>query len=338
MGKLKTLVGLILLLGSNHVFAQSCYCTTEWFTSTTGQKYCVANTTCWACAPGAYDTNWQQLFCSNYVAPAPVVTCQSSFTEKTESCQAHFSGIKKYKQETISCTDGKVTVQPWQLYADTCTPNPPTCRASSETQTLSCQAGYTGSITQVRTSTCPDPYGNPLFGAWATSSDSCVKSLTNPTNVMSPVSPINPVTSAVSTTITPVLAPVVSVPTMTQPTDTQEAPTSPSSSASPSQTSTETSDAPSAVNSAPAQSAGNGAKAAALVQKLDMIGAIPKQPTIIETLTMTQEMPDDIRRQQDFLLDLIANDDYYGAIGSDQRARFGGILWSNPLQQGYGGD
>jgi hypothetical protein len=69
-----------------------------------------------------------------------------------------------------------------------------------------------------------------------------------------------------------------------------------------------------------------------------MIGALPPQPTIIETLTLKQEMPDDIRRQQDFLVELIANDDDYRAISGDQRSRFGGILWSNPIQQGYDSD
>jgi hypothetical protein len=69
-----------------------------------------------------------------------------------------------------------------------------------------------------------------------------------------------------------------------------------------------------------------------------MIGALPPQPTIIETLTFAQEMPDDIRRQQDFLVELIANDDDYRALSSDQRARFWGLLWSNPLQSGDDGD
>jgi hypothetical protein len=69
-----------------------------------------------------------------------------------------------------------------------------------------------------------------------------------------------------------------------------------------------------------------------------MIGALPPQPTIIELLTFAQEMPDDIRRQQDFLVDLIANDANWRALGDDQRARFGGILWSNPIQSGDDGD
>jgi hypothetical protein len=79
-------------------------------------------------------------------------------------------------------------------------------------------------------------------------------------------------------------------------------------------------------------------KSLQLVQKLELIGATIKQPTIIETLSFIQEMPDDFRRQQDFLLDIIANDDNYIAIGDDQRNRLRGILWGNPLQSGYDGD
>jgi hypothetical protein len=96
--------------------------------------------------------------------------------------------------------------------------------------------------------------------------------------------------------------------------------------------------APSQAQPAQTQSAGSGARAVALVQRLTLIGALPPQPTIIETLTLAQELPDDIRRQQDLLIDLISNDDDWRSLGSDQRSRFGGILWSNPLQSGYGGD
>jgi hypothetical protein len=80
----------------------------------------------------------------------------------------------------------------WFKIADTCTPNPPSCKTSIETQTLSCQSGYTGTVTQTRSNSCPDPYGQPVWGGWVTSQDTCVKSLTNPTNVTSPFSPISP--------------------------------------------------------------------------------------------------------------------------------------------------
>jgi hypothetical protein len=131
--------------------------------------------------------------CPNATPAPPPVTCTSTFVEKTESCEPNHSGARRSKQETKTCTDGQVTVFPWQLFSDTCVRNPPTCQTSTQTQTLSCPTGYTGSITQSQTSTCPDPYGSPIWpGAWTTNSNTCVKSVTNPTNPTSPVSPLNP--------------------------------------------------------------------------------------------------------------------------------------------------
>ena len=245
----KYLLLLILLLlnpiRSNNVFAQSnyCYCTTSsTYNATYGGYTCIANTTCWACQPGAYNTSWQQAFCPNYQAPQ-VVTCTSTFTEKTESCPVHYSGSKKYKQEVKTCTDGTVTQGSWVLYSNTCTQDPPTCQVSSQQQTLSCPTGYTGSITQTRSLTCPDPYGNPVAQPWATTSDTCVKSVTNPTNVTSPVSPISPVNP------TSVVSPTAVAPT----TQTQTTQTS-STSAQTTQSSPATVETPTtAQNSAPTQ-------------------------------------------------------------------------------------
>lgn len=92
--------------------------------------------------------------------------------------------------------------------------------------------------------------------------------------------------------------------------------------------------APSQGQAAPTQSAGSGARAAAFVQRLTMIGALPPQPTIIELLTLSQELPDDIRRQQDFLLGL------FGVTGADQslldeqQRTFEAIMFTNPMQSG----
>lgn len=359
----KFLLSLLLLLGTSDALAQSCYCTYPY-----SDGRCYANTTCWACAPGAYATSWQQQYCVGYQPPPPVATCQASSVTEQRACPVNFSGTETWRKDTTcqtttsnpvegswykvsdtctplpptcspstesrsegcqtnqsgsktytrqsTCPDpyGQPVWSPWQITRDACVWNPPTCQASTQTQTLSCQAGYTGTIAQTKTSTCPNPYGQPLWGDWVTSSNTCVKSVTNPTNVLSPVSPISPVspvTSVVSTPAIPAPAPVVSVPTTTQPTDTPEAPTSQSSteSAPQSQTSTETSAAPSAASSAPTPSAGSGAKAVSITQKLELIGAMPKQPSIIELISIKQELPDDVRKQQNFLLELISADD-----------------------------
>lgn len=139
----------------------------------------------------------QALACQIYPSisqscPQAAPICNSTFIEKTESCPPNYSGARRSKQETKTCNDGTVTQFPWQLFSDTCVLNPPSCQITSQQQTLSCQTGYTGIITQTRTSTCPNPYSQAVMGNWITTTNTCVKSVTNPTNVMSPVSPVSP--------------------------------------------------------------------------------------------------------------------------------------------------
>lgn len=339
MARLGPLLFLLLLLWKpSDVWA--CYCTSPQLVAPDGRQYCIANPECWACVPGAYDPNWQSLFCGNYIPPAP--TCTYSAITEQRACPANYSGTETWKKEN-NCVNGSSVESAWFKIGSTCTPNPPTCQTGSEAKTESCQAGFVGQKSYARQSVCQDPYGQAFWGQWNLVSDTCTKSVTNPTNPLSPISPVSPM-SAPAMPVAPVTVPVAPVPMTTseptqepaQQTTTQES--QKADSAPQSQTTSETSAAPSAASSAPSSRAGSGAKAAALVQRLTMIGALPKQPTIIETLTLAQELPNDIRRQQNFLVDLIANDDDWRSIGDDQRARFRGILWSNPLQQGYGGD
>ena len=157
----------------------------------------------------------QALACQIYPSISPscpqaAPICTSTFIEKTESCPPNFSGAKRSKQETKTCSDGTVTQFPWQLFSDTCVLDPPSCQTTSQQQTLSCQAGYTGNITQTRTSICPTPYSQAVMGSWITTTNTCVKSVTNPTNVMSPVSPVSPL-NPVNTATTSVTTQAVSV-------------------------------------------------------------------------------------------------------------------------------
>lgn len=133
-----------------------------------------------------------QIYPSMQGCPQAAPICTSTFIEKTESCLPNYSGAKRSKQETKTCSDGTVTQFAWQLFSDTCVLNPPSCQTTSQQQTLSCQTGYTGIITQTRTSTCPNPYSQAVMGDWITTTNTCVKSVTNPTNVMSPISPVSP--------------------------------------------------------------------------------------------------------------------------------------------------
>jgi hypothetical protein len=342
----KYLLYLLLLLpflpSQSNAQNNACYCTTPW----NGQGYCTANADCWACAPGAYNPSWQKNFCPNYQAP---VSCTSTFIERTESCPANYSGAKRSKQETKICTDGQVTVFPWQLFSDTCQPiitietqtlscpvhysgaitqtrtvtagvpgywtttsntcrqDPPTCQASTQTQTLSCQTGYTGSITQSQTSTCPDPYGSPTWsGAWTTTSNTCVKSLSNPTNVTSPASPISPLnpTSVVSSPA----APQTAVATVSAPTTPDQTSSGGSDAPAPASSATSTPAQPSVKINTPAATT----KTQQIVARVQLLSAL----NIIETNSITQynvfpttsfglNMPEDLIKYQALGLELI---------------------------------
>lgn len=364
----KYLLCLILLLASKASFA--CYCTTPWTTNQQGQSFCVANASCWACAPGAYNAAWQQLFCAGYRPPAP--TCTYSAVTEQRACPVNFSGTQTWKREN-NCIGGSSVDSGWFKIADTCTPlpptctartetqqatcpvnqngaivstrsstcpdpygqpvwsswttsntctpNPPTCQVTTQTRSLSCPSGFTGSITEMSTSSCPDPYGQPVQGNWVVSSNMCVKSVTNPTNVLSPVSPVSPVQVTIVPTmplVTPPPPPMMANPMTMQMVPSMEVPAPPPAaqsqsskeSPSPSPTNSGTSPAPSTASpaaSTPARSSVQ--RAVALTQRLELVGALPRQPSIIELISIKQELPDGIRRQQNLLIDLITTDD-----------------------------
>jgi hypothetical protein len=65
-----------------------------------------------------------------------------------------------------------------------------------------------------------------------------------------------------------------------------------------------------------------------------MIGALPPQPTIVETLTLRQELPDDIRRQQDFMLGLFSITGAFEGLEDMQNQTMQQLMHSNPMQGG----
>jgi hypothetical protein len=148
--------------------------------------------------------------CPGATPPPQVVTCTYSAQTETRSCPVNFSGSQTWKKETNCPTGsyGQPVQTDWFKIQDTCTQNPPTCQISSQQQTLACPTGYTGSIIQTRSSMCPDPYGSSTWQPWVTTSDTCKKSINNPTNPASPVSPLSPAssTSAQTTPSSPVTA------------------------------------------------------------------------------------------------------------------------------------
>ena len=125
------------------------------------------------------------------ICGAPV---QPACTDRTETqsiaCPVHYSGainqVRTYQCSSQNFTD-------WTTASNNCTPDPPSCQTSVEERQVACNEGYTGSISEQRQSSCPDPYGQPIFGVWVETQNSCQKSVTNPTNVSSPINPASPI-------------------------------------------------------------------------------------------------------------------------------------------------
>jgi hypothetical protein len=303
---------LLSLLGASNAYA--CYCTSPYTTDpNTGVGYCRVNPECWACVPGAYDPNWQQYHCTNYTpVPAPV-TCSSTYIEKEEACPVNYSGQKRYRQEITTCTDGSITTGAWQLYADTCTQNPPTCQTMTEARTLACSTGYIGAVSQTRSSSCPDPYGSPQWNDWITINDSCEKSLTNATNPISPVSPINPASPL--NTQAPIVVPSVDMPVMASPAETGAEATSTETKSSQqvvanSAENSENSDKPASGSTSSGTAQRRIVPGFGLVLSLELFvkpGIV--QPNIFPDVNISQELPNEYRRHQDFLLNLITTGD-----------------------------
>ena len=251
---LLSLIFLLTLLRSNDVQA-ACYAG-SWSNGQPvyGSLFVDGGTTlaqCQALACQIYPSISQS--CPGATPPPQVVTCTYSAQTETRSCPVNYSGTQTWKKETNCPTGsyGQPVQTDWFKIQDTCVQNPPTCQVSSQQQTLSCQTGYTGSITQTRSSTCPDPYGSPVWQPWVTTSDTCKKSVNNPTNPVSPVNPASP-TSQTSTTSAPTI--------QSSPVTVQTQNSVPNSETTPTP-STETSAAPKAEGSATSQSAPTSASA-----------------------------------------------------------------------------
>ena len=332
---------LILLLSpirnSDAQYSNYCYCTTSWRQGTVYGSVCTANADCWACAPGAYNTTWQQAFCPNY--QAPVVTCQTETQTQTLSCPVNYTGqITQTKTKTCT-TSGQGIWGDWVTTSNTCVQNPPTCQVSSQTQTLSCETGYTGSIIQTRSSTCPNPYGNPVWSAWVTTSNTCVKSITNPTNVASPVSPVSPLnpasptsTSALTTQSSTVTAPTTSsVQSSQTTTDGLSAPTAvssvPSSTAqtdakatspAPATASQTTSNTPTSTPPEPPKGMNQKSVVGRVLSLEQKVGGIVQKMNPFPEVSINQEIPLEMRQNNKFLMDILSSGSIIESIGINQ--------------------
>lgn len=188
-----------------------------------------------------------------------------------------------------------------------------------ESRQVACQEGYTGTITEVRNSSCPDPYGQPIFGAWVESANSCVKSMSNVTNPVSPVSPIN---QPIST------APVVESATVEQQIENVIP--------SPTEVKVETEETIDQPKSPDVPKGKELVQGFGIVISLDIINSpiSYQQQQLDIALDYSQELPDGIRRNQEFLTELISEGSATGIFDIGSK-RWNDLYRHYEVQPGY---
>ncbi len=245
----------------------------------------------------------QALACQYYpsISQSCSQPCQQVSETQTQNCPVNYSGqITQTRIKT--CPDNQW--QAWTTTQNTCVANPPTCQISSQQQTLSCQTGYTGSITQTRSSMCPDPYGSPTWQPWVTTSDTCKKSINNPTNPVSPVSPLNPssTTSAPTIQSSPVTAPT--------PNTVQNSETTPTTNTE-TKTETKTDSQTTSTTQVSPPPKGKAQSVVGLVLSLDLFlkpGLV--QPNVFPEVSIVQGIPNNILTQDLIMMDLLQQTGY----------------------------
>ena len=188
---------IILILTRSNVYAWSCYATIEENTIVPGTLYCdgIELDTffeTYLCVPASYWVN--DPYCTGYQAkPA----CSNTVEYQTTACtEPNTIGVVNQSRDYYCEAD---TYGPWITTSENCSPAPATCIETSESRELACQTGYEGTISQVRSFQCSDPYGQGQWTDWVDSNNTCVQTLTNPMNLTSPVSPVSPIGTTPST-------------------------------------------------------------------------------------------------------------------------------------------
>ena len=299
---------------------------------------------------------WQTT--SNNCTPLPP-SCQTSVSARSLSCPTHFSG-QITQQATTSCPDpyGQPVPGAWITTTNSCTPDPATCIPSTQTQTLSCQPGYVGSILQNRSSTCSDPYSTPTWSDWVTTSNTCVMSVTNlnnPTSPVSPISPTNPnsviskqmnsttqIAPPVDVQQNPVIANTPLVDTTTTTTSQSGTTQKSESTSGTASSSTSNSTGSSETNKTEAKTSIPKGKEIVpgfgVVMSMQLLNAgyNMQQQQIQEYINLTQEQA--YGREQDILLNFITSDDIGINFNSIANYRWRSLLGDNPLQRSGFGD
>ena len=166
---------------------------------------------------------------------------------------------------------------------------------------------------QNRTSICSDPYGQPIWSPWVTTTNMCVKSATNPTNmgsVLNPVSPISPLNPSQQTSKNMAMSLTLDMLLLLELLKSEED----SSNEEAIQESTQT------------QLARPAARGKILIPGLGMalslstfINKVIKQENVFPVTSISQSIPDDYKNSGQFFMDM------YGGNLPDQSNKFNAL-------------
>lgn len=333
------------------------------------KAYCYASEWTWygpvysslGVANGTTMESCQQLACQLYpgipeCGQPPPPPCQDIVEFQSLACQPNYSGVIN-QTRTKTCSDNQWT--DWVTTTDNCTPNPPTCQASVQERQVACQDGFEGSITQQQTLSCPDPYGQPVAALWIETANSCVKSLTNPTNVASPISPVSPINPIMNVAPTPIVSDVPPspvqdmTPTVTTTSGSTQSTTTETKTETKQETKTETKSETKQETSTPSSTQSSGSSQAGqapsvpkgkelvpgfgLVMSLEILNApIQFQQQQLEiALDYSQELPYELRGNQNILLEFITDTFVVDSWNSTINAVNRRLLRYNEVQPDY---
>ena len=335
-----TLFLLLLILKSN-AYAWSCsFANTEegWYLQ--GSMQCQGIST---------DIALQQHYCGWYRPNDPycsvyqVPVCSPQVEYQTLSCPINQSGAIN-QSRSYDCT--AQTWTGWTTTSNNCTPDPPTCIESTETRTLTCQAGFEGLSQEQRISTCSDPYGSLTWTPWLEIYNTCKMTATNvnnPTSPISPISPMNP-TSVLNQQIAPAISVetvtvqdlTVTVPTISK--DVQDTTmTSATGAVSTSLTTTSSASSSAEKKDSSKETAVPKGKEIVpgfgIVMSMQLINASysMQQQQIEEYIKLEQE--NEYGRIQEFTLSLLSETNVGDRFDSLNRNRWANLLRNNPLQR-----
>lgn len=289
----------------------------------------------------------QDPYCSNYVS------CVDQTEQRSVACsEPNTIGFVNEARFYTCSTD---TWSDWTISSNNCSPAPASCFESQEERTVACDSGYSGSISEIRLTTCSTPYSDPETGPWIQTTNTCTleaTDITNPVSVVNPASPVNPLNNMVDpvgsmdTTLQQNVSPVEETMINTQEEQVdQKSTTTPSTSAS-----TEVKEEqPKEKEESKQKSEEKESK----IDKKDGFEIIPgfgiglslslmQQSVDIQQIELTNilnlEQEQTYAREQDLLLNLIQSDDYTNTFGTRALDIWRNLLHDNPLQQDAFGD